>query len=226
MDGVRERLRAPVVWGNSFLLVKAVGSRGARVGAGEVGLRARAAVPRAVGGAADRARHRLSHVRPRRPAGRVRGRSGCCSRSAPAAVFGVNAASLGLVLLVALAVGSTRVLRDESTTAATTALVVLLAGYSSDPSMVGTRLLDTLSGSSSGCSSTSWSGRRCTIAPRHGRSTSSTIASAPCWPTSPEPCARAASPPRRNGGSSAPASSIRTSPTPGPFCARRARAAA
>ena len=48
------------------------GRRGARVGAGEVGLRARAAVPRAVGGAADGARHRLSHVRPRRAAGRLR----------------------------------------------------------------------------------------------------------------------------------------------------------
>jgi uncharacterized membrane protein YccC len=50
------------------------------------------------------------------------------------------------VLLLGLAAGTTRILRDESTTAATTALVVLLAGYSGDWSMLGNRLLDTLIG--------------------------------------------------------------------------------
>ena len=45
-----------------------------------------------------------------------------------------------------MAAGTTRVLRDESTTAATTALVVLLAGYSGDGAMLGNRLLDTLIG--------------------------------------------------------------------------------
>ena len=65
---------------------------------------------------------------------------------AAGAAFGVNAAALGVVLLLGLAVGTTRVLRDESTTAATTALVVLLAGYSADWGMLGARLLDTLIG--------------------------------------------------------------------------------
>src|SRR4029079_11570601 len=65
---------------------------------------------------------------------------------AAGAVFGVNAAGLAVVLLLGLAAGTTRVLRDESTTAATTALVVLLAGYSGDSGMLGNRLLDTLIG--------------------------------------------------------------------------------
>ena len=50
------------------------------------------------------------------------------------------------MLLLAMAAGTTRALRDESTTAAATALVVLLAGYSGDGGMLGARLLDTLIG--------------------------------------------------------------------------------
>src|SRR3954453_15432218 len=46
-------------------------------------------------------------------------------------LLGVNAASLSLMLLLAMLAGSSRGLRDESTTAAATALVVLLTGYSS-----------------------------------------------------------------------------------------------
>lgn len=57
--------------------------------------------------------------------------------------LGVNAGSLGLVLLVAMLVGSARALRAESTTAAATALVVLLAGYSNEGTMLLQRLLDT-----------------------------------------------------------------------------------
>jgi uncharacterized membrane protein YccC len=57
--------------------------------------------------------------------------------------LGVNAAALAIVLVAALAVGLTRPLRAESTTAAATALVVLLTGYSDDAGMVFTRLLDT-----------------------------------------------------------------------------------
>ena len=65
---------------------------------------------------------------------------------AAGAVFGVNAASLGVMLLLAMAAGTTRALRDESTTAAATALVVLLAGYSGDLGMLGARLSDTVIG--------------------------------------------------------------------------------
>jgi uncharacterized membrane protein YccC len=65
-------------------------------------------------------------------------------------VLGVGWLSLGLVLAVALAIGATRPLRAESTTAATTALVVLLTGYSDDGSMLLSRLGDTLIGIAAG----------------------------------------------------------------------------
>jgi uncharacterized membrane protein YgaE (UPF0421/DUF939 family) len=54
--------------------------------------------------------------------------------------------SLLLVLLPALAIGRVRPLRAESTTAAATALVVLLTGYSNDGSMLLSRLGDTFIG--------------------------------------------------------------------------------
>lgn len=60
-----------------------------------------------------------------------------------ASLLGVGAWSLGLVLLGGLLAGSVRGLRAESTTAAATALVVLLAGYAGDDAMVLTRLADT-----------------------------------------------------------------------------------
>jgi uncharacterized membrane protein YccC len=61
-------------------------------------------------------------------------------------LLGVNAVSLALMLLVAMLAGSSRGLRDESTTAAATALVVLLTGYSSNDNLLGARLLDTVIG--------------------------------------------------------------------------------
>ena len=60
--------------------------------------------------------------------------------------LGVNAASLGLVLLGGMLAGATRSLRAESTTAAATALVVLLTGYSGDSPLLFARLLDTVIG--------------------------------------------------------------------------------
>jgi len=60
--------------------------------------------------------------------------------------LGVSAASLGLVLVVGMAAGATRGLRAESTTAAATALVVLLTGYAGDAGVLGARLLDTVIG--------------------------------------------------------------------------------
>jgi hypothetical protein len=58
-------------------------------------------------------------------------------------VFGLNAASVGAVVLVGLVAGSVRGLRGETTTAAATALVVLTTGYSDDGGMLAARLLDT-----------------------------------------------------------------------------------
>jgi uncharacterized membrane protein YgaE (UPF0421/DUF939 family) len=61
-------------------------------------------------------------------------------------LLGVNAASLGLVLLVGMLAGATRSLRAESTTAAATALVVLLTGSAGDSPVLLARLLDTVIG--------------------------------------------------------------------------------
>ena len=66
--------------------------------------------------------------------------------SAAGSLFGVNAVSLGVMLLLAMIAGSTRALRAESTTAAATALVVLLTGYSEDGGLLVDRLLDTFVG--------------------------------------------------------------------------------
>jgi uncharacterized membrane protein YgaE (UPF0421/DUF939 family) len=145
MGAVRERLRDPLVWGNAFLLVKAAGAAVlAWVLAKSVfGL----AQPFLAPWAALLTVHATVYRTFARGAQQVfSALLGVLLAFAAGAVFGVNAAALGVVLLVALTAGTTRVLRDESTTAATTALVVLLAGYSSDPGMVGTRLIDTLCG--------------------------------------------------------------------------------
>jgi hypothetical protein len=58
-------------------------------------------------------------------------------------LFGVNEVSLGVTLLIAMAAGAVRPLRAESMTAALTALMVLLTGYSDDGGALVTRLLDT-----------------------------------------------------------------------------------
>jgi uncharacterized membrane protein YccC len=58
-------------------------------------------------------------------------------------VFGLNAISVGAVVLVGLLAGSVRGMRTQSTTAAATALVVLTTGYSDDGGMLAARLLDT-----------------------------------------------------------------------------------
>jgi hypothetical protein len=62
---------------------------------------------------------------------------------AAGSALGLNALSLGIVLLAGLLAGSVRGLRAETTTAAATALVVLTAGYSDDGGMLVARLLDT-----------------------------------------------------------------------------------
>ena len=145
MAAVRDRLRDPVVWGNAFLLVKAAGAAVLAwvLARSVLGL----AQPFLAPWAALLTVHATVYRTFARGAQQVASAFlGVLLAFAAGAVFGVNAVSLGVVLLVALTVGTTRALRDESTTAATTALVVLLAGYSSDTGMVGMRLLDTLIG--------------------------------------------------------------------------------
>ena len=96
-------------------------------------------------------------------------------------LFGVNGVTLGAVLLVALIVGHWQGLRDESTTAAATALVVLLTGYADDGGALAARLADTAIGIGVGIArSTSRCGRRCAIAARRAGSTSSTTGSGRC----------------------------------------------
>ena len=63
--------------------------------------------------------------------------------TAAGSVLGLNALSLGVVILVGLLAGSVRGLRAESTTAAATALVVLTTGNSDDGHLLVARLLDT-----------------------------------------------------------------------------------
>lgn len=57
-------------------------------------------------------------------------------------LFGVSAVSVGAAVLIGLLAGSLRGLRDETTTAAATALIVLTNGYSDNGSLLGARLLD------------------------------------------------------------------------------------
>jgi uncharacterized membrane protein YccC len=57
-------------------------------------------------------------------------------------LFGVSALSIGVAVLVGLAIGSIRGLRAEASTAAATAIVVLTTGYSDDGGMLAARLLD------------------------------------------------------------------------------------
>jgi uncharacterized membrane protein YgaE (UPF0421/DUF939 family) len=65
---------------------------------------------------------------------------------AAGATLGINVGSLGLVLLAAMAAGTARPLRAQSTTAAATAIMVLLAGYSHNSVLLVDRLLDTGTG--------------------------------------------------------------------------------
>jgi uncharacterized membrane protein YccC len=58
-------------------------------------------------------------------------------------LFGISGLAIGLAVLAGLLVGLTRGLRDQTTTAAATALVVLTAGYADDGGMLLSRLLDT-----------------------------------------------------------------------------------
>jgi cell shape-determining protein MreD len=58
-------------------------------------------------------------------------------------LVGLGPAALGAMVLAGLLVGQVRWLREESTTAAATALIVLTAGYSTEGSLLLGRLVDT-----------------------------------------------------------------------------------
>jgi hypothetical protein len=58
-------------------------------------------------------------------------------------LFGLSPVSVGAVILVGLLVGSVGGLREETTTTAATALIVLTNGYSDNGGILGARLLDT-----------------------------------------------------------------------------------
>jgi uncharacterized membrane protein YccC len=58
-------------------------------------------------------------------------------------LFGLSPVSVGAVILVGLLVGSVGGLREDSTTTAATALIVLTNGYSDNGGILGSRLLDT-----------------------------------------------------------------------------------
>ena len=62
---------------------------------------------------------------------------------AAAQLFGLSAVSVGAAILVGLLVGSVGGLRNETTTTAATALIVLTNGYSHNGGILGARLLDT-----------------------------------------------------------------------------------
>ncbi|MGA9860223.1 MAG: aromatic acid exporter family protein [Solirubrobacteraceae bacterium] len=62
---------------------------------------------------------------------------------AAAQAFGLGVMSIGGAIVVGLLVGSLPGLRDDTTTAAATALIVLTNGYSENVTILGTRLLDT-----------------------------------------------------------------------------------
>ena len=145
MAGARDRLRDPVVWGNAFQLVKTVG---AAVVAWVLAVHVfDLTQPFLAPWAALLTVHATVYRTFARGLQQVAAAIlGVLLAFAAGSAFGVNAASLGVMLLAAMVAGSTRVLRDESTTAAATALVVLLTGYSGDLSMLGARLADTVIG--------------------------------------------------------------------------------
>jgi uncharacterized membrane protein YgaE (UPF0421/DUF939 family) len=123
MAAVRERLRDPVVWGNAFLLVNAVGAAviAWMLARSVFGL----AQPFLAPWAALLTVHATVYRTLTRGLQQVAAAVlGVLLAVAANAALGVTAASLGAMLLVAMAIGTTRALRDESTTAAATALVV------------------------------------------------------------------------------------------------------
>jgi len=145
MARVRERLRDPLAWSNALQVVKTVGAAVvAWVLAGQV---FNVAQPFLAPWAALLTVHATVYRTFARGLQQVTAAVlGVLLAFVVGGLLGVNAASLAIALLVAMAAGTTRALRAESTTAAATALVVLLTGYSGDAGMLGGRLFDTVVG--------------------------------------------------------------------------------
>src|SRR5689334_23598583 len=122
---MRDRLRDPVVWGNAFLLLKAAGAAVLAwvIARSVLGL----AQPFLAPWAALLTVHATVYRTFARGLQQVTAAVlGVLLAFVVGGLLGVNAASLAVALLVAMAAGTTRALRAESTTAAATALVVLL----------------------------------------------------------------------------------------------------
>jgi uncharacterized membrane protein YccC len=145
MGAIRDRLRDPVVWGNAVQVVK---TAGAAVAAWALAVSVfDLPQPFLAPWAALLTVHATVYRTFARGLQQVAAVVlGVLLAVAAGSAFGINAASLGAMLVVALAAGTTRALRDESTTAAATALVVLVTGYSGDTHVVTGRLLDTMIG--------------------------------------------------------------------------------
>jgi uncharacterized membrane protein YccC len=149
MAGIRERLRDPLVWSDVLQLVKTVAAAVvAWVLAVEV-----LSLPQSF--LAPWAALLTIHATVYRTVARGLQQAaaavvGVLLAFAVGVVLGVGWVSLALVLLAALALGAMRPIRAESTTAAATALVVLLTGYSDDGSMLLARLADTFIGIATG----------------------------------------------------------------------------
>jgi uncharacterized membrane protein YccC len=145
MRVIRERLRDPILWGNAAQILKTVGAAVAAwaLAVSVFDLPQPFLAPWAALLTVHATVYRsLAHGIQQVGAAVL----GVVLAVAVGSAFGANAGSLALALLVALALGTTRLLRDESTTAATTALVVLVTGYSGDANVVTGRLLDTAIG--------------------------------------------------------------------------------
>jgi uncharacterized membrane protein YccC len=145
MAALRDRLRDPVVWGNALQILKTVAAAVAAWGLAVTvfDLPQPFLAPWAALLTVHTTVYRTLERGLQQVAAAV---LGVLLAVAAGSAFGVSAASLGAMLLVAMAAGTTRVLRDESTTAAATALVVLLTGYSGDAGALTGRLLDTAIG--------------------------------------------------------------------------------
>ena len=224
MAAVRKRLRDPVVWGNAFLLVKTVGAAVlAWVVAQEVfGLPQPFLAPWAALLTVHATVYR-TFARGLQQVGAAV--LGVLLAFAAGAVFGVNGGVAGRHAALAMAAGTTRALRDESTTAAATALVVLLAGYSGDLGMLGSRLSDTVIGIAIGLlvNLLVWPPLRDRTAARQVDVIDDRLGEL-LSDMARGDARRAAMRRTPSGGSSARASSIRTSATRGPSSGRRARA--
>jgi uncharacterized membrane protein YgaE (UPF0421/DUF939 family) len=142
---VRERLRDPVLWAGGLQLLKTVG---AAVGAWVLAVRVFGlAQPFLAPWAALLTVHATVYRTLARGAQQV-GMTvlGVLLAFVAGTLLGVTAASLAVVLFAGMLAGAVRVMRDESTTAAATALVVLLTGYSEQGDVLVARLLDTAIG--------------------------------------------------------------------------------